>query len=212
LYTESFYIIILFFLLKIIAVKKAYSLIYNKKIFYKDIYLQSLNLRNINKNYYNWLNNKFINKYLECRFLKHSKASSLNYIKKINRSKNNLLFGIFYKDNHIGNIKISINKIHKRGTIGLLIGDRNFMRRGYGSSAVICLSNFAFRYLGLTRIFIGLYKKNLTSLYCFQKAGYLLEAEIKNYWISNNKSDNHIIMSLNKNFFLKNKYPDFYIQ
>ena len=84
-----------------------------------NIYLEELNYRNVNKNYQKWLKNKSINKYLEVRFKKNINTKYVReFIKNSKSNKNIILFGIFTKLNvHIGNLKLELNKDHKKVTL-----------------------------------------------------------------------------------------------
>ena len=77
--------------------------------------------KDIRKNYINWMNDPKIHKYTEQKYEKHTKSKIKKFVMKANKSKNNILYGIFAKNIHIGNIKLgNINKIHKTADISYL--------------------------------------------------------------------------------------------
>ena len=172
----------------------------NNKIFSKDkkIYLANLTPDYANSQYYNWLRDKEINRFLEIRHSPPSKLKLRNYIKNVNKSKNEILLGIFLSKNkdHIGNIKIGpINWKYKRAAIGLLLGDKTIWRKGYGSSAIIILTNYAFKKIKLKRVSAGCYKSNIGSYKAFIKAGYKFEACLKKYWKFKNKWEDELLIA-----------------
>ena len=60
------------------------------------------------------------------RLFKQSAETVRSYI-KAHDSKDSFLFGLFcYDGAHIGNASVRINRLHKRATIGYMIGDKNF--------------------------------------------------------------------------------------
>ena len=155
-----------------------------------SIYLKKLSLKNFNPNYYNWVNDKKVNKFLEIRFKKQSKNDVKKFIKYCNNSKNIVLFGIFLEDNnfHIGNIKIFItSRIHKRAEVGLLLGEKKFWGRGYGTKAIKLTTNFAKKKLKLKKLYAGCYEKNIASKKIFLKAGWKIEGFQKSFWKLNSK-------------------------
>jgi hypothetical protein len=93
----------------------------------RKIVLRKLNLKtDVSKKYLNWMNDKEIQQYTEQKYNKHSITDIRNFVKEKNKSKTELLYGIFlneYKLNtHIGNIKIGqINFRHKSAEIIILL-------------------------------------------------------------------------------------------
>ena len=86
--------------------------------------------KHISSNYLKWMNDYEVHKYTEQKYEKHTKSKIKKFVKKINKSKNNILYGIFFKNIHIGNIKLGyINKIHKTADISYFIGEENMLGR-----------------------------------------------------------------------------------
>ena len=75
----------------------------------KKVHLKKININRISKEYETWMNDWEIIKFTEQRFKKTSIKDIKNYLKKINNSKNDFIYGIYIKDRkndiHIGNIK-----------------------------------------------------------------------------------------------------------
>ena len=168
----------------------------------KKITLKNLNLKNYNKEYCRWLNNKEINKFLEVRFKKQNKKSIENYIVNSNKNPNCLLFGIFLIKNniHIGNIKLEpINFEHKRGIIGLFIGKKEYWGKGIASDSIRIISQYAKTKLSLKKLVAGCYSNNIGSKKAFLNAGYKVEAILKDYWYdeSQKKFIDEIILTKN---------------
>lgn len=139
------------------------------------IYLDILSDDNVSPDYVNWMNDYQITRYLESRWKAQTQQSIQDYIRYMNKSDNDILFGIFQKDErrHIGNIKIgSINWIHRNADIGLLIGDRNSWGKGYASEAIQLVTKYAFESLNLHKLWAGIYVGNEGSYKAFLKAGW----------------------------------------
>lgn len=97
-----------------------------------QIILKKLNLtKNINKKYMSWMNDYDVFKYTMQKNKKHSLNDIREFVKEKNSSKNEFLYGIFFKKKknytkHIGNIKLGpINFEHNSADISYFIGEKN---------------------------------------------------------------------------------------
>ncbi len=167
----------------------------------EHLYLRRLSPGDVSSSYVTWLNDMRINRFLECRHVHHTYESVVDYVKSLLAdSSNELLMGIFAKDDdaHIGNIKLGPICAHnKHADIGLMIGDLSRHSRGYGSSAIKLLSEFAFDNLQLISLRAGCYEQNIGSYRAFLKAGWHQSGLLKNYWVdTNGRKQNEILLSL----------------
>ncbi len=155
----------------------------------KKLYLKKLTKSDITTKYVNWLNDTNINKYLEARHFTHTLKSQRKYISEIINSKSTLIFGIFTNDNiHIGIIKIGpIDDINKFTEISYLIGDKNFLRKGYSYNSIKICENFIFKKLKILKISAGVYSNNIASIQLLKKLGYKKEFTKKKHLIFNDK-------------------------
>ncbi len=148
------------------------------------IYLKSLSFDNVTHNYVDWMNDEETNQFLESRFKTWTADDIMEYVKSINESPDNFLFGIFLIENHehIGNIKIgNINRIHKFADIGLILGNKGEWGKGYGTEAVMLASKHAFEAFGLNKLVAGMYANNIGSYKLFIRAGYSEAGRLKNH-------------------------------
>ena len=121
------------------------------------------------------MNDEEVVQSLECRWRAFSSDDLKEYIKLVNKSPNDFLFGIFLKENnrHIGNIKIGeIHPIHRFGNLGLLIGENDCRGKGYGEEAIRLATKYAFNDLNLNKLVAHIYCTNKDSINAFEKAGY----------------------------------------
>lgn len=144
-----------------------------------DTFLRPVDESAIDKGYLSWINNPDINGFLESRFKEWKKDDLIRYLSAVNSSENDFLFGIFYKEIYIGNIKIGpIDKNHSRASIGLIIGETAFQGKGHGLKAVNLIKHFGFDIIGIRKLTAGCYAENQASLNLFIKAGFLLEGTL----------------------------------
>ena len=170
-----------------------------KKIKYvkgDTIFLRTVKKTDATVNYVKWMNSKKINQFLESRFIKQDKKDLENYIKKMNKTPNVMFFAIIRKDNnkHIGNIKLGpIDWNHKFAEIGIMIGDRNSLGKGYASEAIKLISDVGFDYLKLHKIIAGAYENNIGSIKAFLKAGFFIDGIRYSHYFYKSTYVNHIL-------------------
>ncbi len=79
-------------------------------------------------------------------------------------------------DRHIGNTSIhQINWIHRSGSTGTLIGEKDCWGKGYATEAKRLLVHFAFEEMNLVRLDSNVVAGNEASIRHLLSAGYLLE-------------------------------------
>ena len=81
---------------------------------------------------------------------------------------------------HIGNCSFySINETKSETELGIMIGNRDYWNKGYGTDVVTTLVNYVFRQINLNRIYLKTLESNTGAQKCFQKCrftpyGYLV--------------------------------------
>ncbi len=149
--------------------------------------IRSLTRNDVTERYVRWLNDADVNRYLESRFLVQSIDSCLRYVAEMEADQFSHLFGMFDRDSdvHIGNIKIGyISSIHRRGEIGLFIGEKSYWGRGLATEAVRAFTRWCFDALGLEKVEAGCYDENLASVRAFLNAGYAVEGYQRKSFVS----------------------------
>lgn len=83
----------------------------------------------------------------------------------------------------IGTIDLfDFDPYHNRAGVGILIGDKSERKKGYASAALDNLVHYTFHTLQLNQIYCNILTNNKESLKLFQKHGFQLVGEKKN-WI-----------------------------
>ena len=132
----------------------------------------------INISYYlNWLSDPEVNRYLEARHQKYSKSSLTQWISTHQDSNHSRIFSIIddLNETPIGTLRISrINLMYKTCDVGLMIGDKNYWGKGYGTESI----KKACTYLkdsGFRKVHAGAYSANIGSIKSFLKNGFSME-------------------------------------
>jgi RimJ/RimL family protein N-acetyltransferase len=127
----------------------------------KRIVIKNFLKKDIDKEYISWLNDKNLLKYSRNKKKKYDYKKSLqefNFVKK-----KNIFLKIIEKKNKkkIGTIIAYINKKFKLINIGILIGNKDHLNKGYGTEVYKILIDFFFNKKKFEKIEIGCNKKNL---------------------------------------------------
>jgi len=166
-----------------------------------------INLRKVKEsdaggNYYRWMNDSEVTRFLENGVQRYSIESLREYIKEKNKNSSNLFLAIIIKDGkqHIGNIKLGpINWVHRYGDIGIIIGEKDQWSKGYATEAVSLVVKYAFDKLNLHKITAGCTKLNSGSMKAFQKNGFEIEGVREKHFFWQGKYINGILFGLINN-------------
>lgn len=126
--------------------------------------------------YLGWLNNKFLMRYSNQRFLTHTFENCLAYQKSFEHS-DNLFLAIKANeyDDLIGTMTAYINSHHQIVDLGLMIGNENFLGKGYGYEAWCLLLEILLNN-GYRKITAGAAVINFPMIKIMKKSGMNLEA------------------------------------
>jgi RimJ/RimL family protein N-acetyltransferase len=141
-----------------------------------------------------WINDPEVSRYLQV-YLPVSLHEEEKWIENPNQEGN--LFAIEVDGTHIGNCGLhNIDWKNRHAELGILIGEKDFQNRGYGTDTVKTLLRFGFLTLGLHRIELRTYSYNLRAQKCYAKARFKKEGEMREEHFFEGKHHNTIVMSL----------------
>jgi [ribosomal protein S5]-alanine N-acetyltransferase len=159
----------------------------NKKFLGKNIFLKKIHTHHCNKKYLSWLNDKKINQYLEAKWTKYNIRSLKKFVNSCNLNESIILFGIFYKNEHVGNIKIDINMNHSFCYLGYFIGERRHQGKKLAFEAINICCHIVFKLLNLRMCFAGVYSINKPGIKVLEKNKFNRISTIKNLYKIKNK-------------------------
>ena len=141
-----------------------------------NLSLRVMAKKDITSAYVAWLNDGDVVQYTEQRF-QHTTAGDVSkFIDKMAVDLTQLMYGIFFDDQHIGNIKLgNINSQHQTANLSYLIGARKWWGKGIAGLAIATITEIGFQQIGLMKICAGVYENNIASSKVLVKNGYLLE-------------------------------------
>lgn len=91
------------------------------------------------------------------------------------------LFAIETADGvHIGNIGLHrINWRDRKAELGIVIGEKEYWGKGYGSDAIRTLLCFAFEEMNLHRVFLRAFEDNARGIRAYEKCGFQHEGRLR---------------------------------
>ncbi len=163
-----------------------------------------LNLRKLTKEdltdrYLGWLNDRETVEFLESGRSPVSMDELEKFYTKITGAEDDVIFAIVDKSTgtHIGNIKIgNINRVHRYADMGILIGEKEFWGKGYGSEAIDLVLEYAFNNLNLNKVILGIYADNTRAVKLYEKVGFNKEGTIRNLLFREGKYHDKILMGI----------------
>ncbi len=101
---------------------------------------------------------------------------------------------------HIGNIVYyDIDRAKGESEFGIMIGNRDFWGKGYGTSATTALADYIFKHTNLKRIYLKTLRSNVRAQKCFKKCGFLP------YGRSKRNGFNFVLMELERTKWQENQ-------
>ena len=163
------------------------------------LYLRPLEKSDLNENYLKWINCPEVTEYMETGTFPTSMEKLEEYYRKMNTSPNHIILAIvdIGTDYHIGNITLNnINWVNRIANIGIMIGNKDYWGKEYGTEAVKLITRYAFTVLNLHKIWASMYEEHKASVKAFDKAGFSIEGCLKNELYQKGRYHNRIIMSI----------------
>jgi len=97
----------------------------------------------------------------------------------------------------IGNMAlIEISYLHRNAQLGIMIGEKSYWNKGFGTDAISTLLGFAFKSLGLNKVELRLNVDNRRALTCYKRCGFKIEGKKREQTFYKGKYCDELIMSV----------------
>jgi RimJ/RimL family protein N-acetyltransferase len=83
------------------------------------------------------------------------------------------------EDRFIGDAALSVTWPHRDAWLGIVIGEREYWSKGYGTDAMNVLTRYAFSELNLQRVSLSVLAYNKRAMRCYEKAGFQVEGAMR---------------------------------
>ena len=182
---------------------------YFKKLVGERIYLSPRNSEDVEK-FTEWMNDFYITDYTGRSGQLVTFESEKEFLEKNNSPEATFVIVTLDNDEMIGTVSLErINHIHRTGTLGIFIGNKDYWSNGYGTEAIRLILDYGFNYLNLHNIKLDLMSFNERALNCYKKCGFKEIGRIRENRFINGKYYDTICMDiLSTEFnesFIKNK-------
>ncbi|KYH29616.1 MULTISPECIES: GNAT family N-acetyltransferase [Clostridium] len=88
-----------------------------------------------------------------------------------------------------------VNWLSRVATVGIMIGDKNYWGKGYGTDAMKVLMKFIFEDMNMNKIRLSVFSFNERAKRCYEKCGFQVEGILKKEIFKEGKYYDEIIMS-----------------
>ncbi len=145
---------------------------YFKKLVGERIYLSPRNNEDV-EIFTEWLNDFETTDYIGKSGKLISLETEKKYLEEHGNSEASFVIVTLNEDKMIGTISLEkIDHLHRRATLGIFIGDKEFRNNGYGAEAIRLILDFGFNYLNLNNIELRYLEFNERAKKCYEKCGF----------------------------------------
>ena len=137
-------------------------------------YLRPVKAADITNGYVDGLNDPSVNRFMgRSRERRQTLETVSDYVEENWRNPDHVLFGIFIDGGIRGTVRLhNIQQTEKTATVGVLIFDKNYWRKGWASRSINAVISFAKRELGITTFKAGMMAQNTASRNTFASLGF----------------------------------------
>lgn len=154
-------------------------------------------------NWWKWFNDEEVTKYLDKGHERNTVQKQMEFFKKYSRSKKDLILAICDKDTekHIGATAIHSIQNDKWffGYFGIVIGEKDFWNKGFGTEVWRLMTQHAFDNLKLDFLMTKIFTDNKAALRIAQKMGFKIIRRLKKDIIKNGKGIDRLLLRLDSN-------------
>ena len=153
-----------------------------------------------------WVNDQEVTKYLTAFLYPISRVEEEKFLERAmsrNDTEKNLV--IETKEGvYIG--QISLHKIdwkNNNAELGIIIGNKGYWGKGYGTEAIKILLHHAFNQMNFYRIYLRVFEYNQRGINCYKKCGFKEEGRLRKGHFYDGKYHDVILMGILKDEFEK---------
>lgn len=122
-----------------------------------------------------WIQDKKVTKYMNGAQFPKTYAAEVRWFKRAKRKKHEMLFVILdaATQKPIGAFGIhQISHEHRKATVGIMIGEKAYWSRGFGTDAMKTALCYCFKKLKLNKVGLSVDVENKGGLRCYRRCGF----------------------------------------
>jgi len=171
------------------------------------LYLRGLFKEDLRGNMFHWANDPEVTHYMYMGLRPNNLELMEEEYHQLIHSEKDVVFAIIDKKNdvHIGNAGLyAVNWVARCAEYRIVIGEKKYQNKGYGTEATKLVVRYAFDKLNLNKVFLGVNADNKAAVKAYKKAGFVQEGVLRQEIYRNGKYYDAICMSiLRKEFYAK---------
>lgn len=180
---------------------------YFKKLVGDRIYLSPRRIEDAEK-FAEWMNDFQVTDYTGRSGQIITLQGEISYLEKEPNPEATFSIVTLDEDKLIGTVGLEkIERTHRVATLGIFIGDKDYLSKGYGTEAIRLLLDYGFNYMNLHNIKLQLVSFNERALKCYKKCGFKETGRIRENRFVNGKYYDTIIMDI-----LESEFKETYIR
>jgi len=153
----------------------------------------------ITEEYLSWLRDEQINKYLIKPNRDITLTDAKRYCENLMKSQDNYFFAIITHEGnkHIGNVRLGpIKTLDRICQYSMMIGDRTYHGRSFGSEVLKLSIDFCFDTLKMHKIYLDVIDENIAAIKLYEKYDFVTEGILKEEIFLNGRHYDLRIMGL----------------
>jgi RimJ/RimL family protein N-acetyltransferase len=100
-------------------------------------------------------------------------------------------------DRHIGSVSLHrVGGPARHSELGIMVGDKTYWNRGYGTDAILTMLRYAFEDLNLNRVWLQVHDDNARAIACYRKCGFMEEGRLRQDRFRNGEYADTIVMGV----------------
>ena len=173
---------------------------YFKKLVGKKCYLSPIDVNDA-EIFTAWLNDMELLGNLQLYGAAISLDNEKEFLKNLSKDHNYSIIDT-KSDKLIGNCGfLEIDYINQAAEIGIFIGNKTYLNKGYGTEALSLLLDYGFKALNFHNIMLRVYEFNKAAIKCYEKIGFKHIGKRREALHRNSKKHNIIFMDILPNEF-----------
>lgn len=170
----------------------------------KLVRLRAPEMDDLERNYA-WMNDAEVTRYLNARYPLALAAEEawMRGITAAPGSYANVMFAIDTVNGvHIGNINFhEVRPEDRKARLGIMIGDKGYWSKGYGTDAVVTFLRFAFYEMNLHRVDLTVDAENARAIGCYRRVGFVEEARLREEHYRGGRYGDQLVMGILRSEF-----------
>jgi RimJ/RimL family protein N-acetyltransferase len=103
---------------------------------------------------------------------------------------------------------MNFNRQAHSAEIGIVIGEKDFWNKGFGTEAMRLMVDYGFSTLNLNRIHLHVYETNPRGIHCYEKVGFQQEGRLRQAHYLEGRYIDILAMSILNNDWMEQKMKE----